>query len=83
MRSKRIALLVAIRLWDVRWAGVHIQVYCENEAVVTVIISGKTSDPFMRQILCSTWLSVSLQEFEIRAVHLPSATNRLLDYLSR
>ena len=78
-----IALLVAIRLWGSRWAGLRIQVFCDNEAVVAVINSGKTSDPFMGQILRNMWLSVSSHEFEIKAVHLPGATNRLPDYLSR
>ena len=59
------------------------QVYCDNTAVVTVINSGKTSDPLMGTILRNTWLKVSSQEFEIRAVHLPSITNRLAAYLSR
>lgn len=78
-----IALLVATRLWGSRWTGLRIQVFCDNEAVVAVINSGKTSDPFMGAILRNMWLSVSSQEFEIKAVHLPGATNRLPDYLSR
>ena len=77
------ALLVAIRLWGAQWPGFRIQVFCDNEAVVTVINSGKTSDPVMGQILRSTWLSVSGHEFEIREVHLLGASNRLPDYLSR
>ena len=78
-----LALLVAIRLWGARWAGLRVQVYCDNTAVVTVINSGKTSDPFMEKILRNAWLQISSQEFEIRAVHLPGETNRLADYLSR
>lgn len=78
-----LALLVAIRLWGARWAGLRVQVYCDNAAVVTVINSGKTSDPLMGTILRNTWLHVSSQEFEIRAVHLSGVTNRLADYLSR
>lgn len=54
-----IALLVAIRLWGSRWAGLRIQVFCNNEAVVAVINSGKTSDPHMGTILRNMWLSVS------------------------
>ena len=37
----------------------------------------------MGTILRNTWLQVSAQEFEIRAVHLPGVTNRLADYLPR
>lgn len=37
----------------------------------------------MGQILRNTWLSVSSQEFDIRAVHLPGVSNSLPDYLSR
>lgn len=78
-----LAFLVAIRLWGPLWAGLRVQVYCDNAAVVTVINSGKTSDSLMGTILRNTWLQVSAQEFEIRAVHLPGVTNRLADYLSR
>ena len=70
-----LALLVAIRLWGARWAGLRVQVYCDNAAVVTVINSGKTSDLLMGTILRNTWLHVSSQEFEIRAVHLSGVTN--------
>ena len=78
-----LAFLVAVRLWGALWAGLRVQVYCDNAAVVTVINSGKTSDSLMGTILRNTWLQVSAQEFEIRAVHLPGVTNRLADYLSR
>ena len=36
-----IALLVATRLWGSRWTSLRIQVFCDNEAVVAVINSGK------------------------------------------
>lgn len=78
-----LALLIAVRLWGARWAGLRVQVYCDNTAVVNVINSGKTSDPLMGKILRNAWLVISSQEFEIRAVHLPGVTNRLADYLSR
>ena len=74
--------MVATRLWGSRWTGLRIQVFCDNEAVVAVINSGKTSELFMGTILRNMWPSVSSQEFEIKAVHLLGATNRLPDYLS-
>ena len=38
---KFIALLLATRLWGSRWTGLRIQIFCDNEAVVAVINSGK------------------------------------------
>jgi len=58
-----LALLTAVRLWGLRWAGLRVQVYCDNTAVVNVINSGKTSDLLMGKILRNTWLVISSQEF--------------------
>ena len=74
---------MAVRLWGSRWAGLRIQVFCDNESVVAVINSGITKDLKMGKILRNAWLAISTYEFELRAVHLSEASNRHADLLSR
>lgn len=78
-----IAILVATRLWGSEWTGLRIRVYCDNEAIVTVLNSGKTKDPLLGRCLRNIWLCSSLHEFELTALHLPGVSNRAADYLSR
>jgi len=78
-----LVIMVAVRLWGHLWSGQHIQVFCDNEAVVTVLISGRTKDPVLAQCLREIWFSTAQAHFELRAVHLTSKDNRVADYLSR
>lgn len=78
-----IAIIIALRLWGSEWRGLRIRVYCDNEAIVTVLNSGKTKDTLLGRCLRNVWLCTSLNEFELTAVHLPGISNRAADYLSR
>ena len=42
-----LAILVAVRLWGSAWKGLRLTVFCDNEAVVQVLNSGKTREPFL------------------------------------
>lgn len=78
-----IAIIIALRLWGSEWRGLGIRVYCDNEAIVTVLNSGRTKDTLLGRCLRNVWLCTSLNEFELTAVHLPGISNRAADYLSR
>ena len=78
-----LAVLVGVRVWGSRCQGMRIQIYCDNEAAVKVINSGKTRDSFLASCLRELWLEVSTYGFELRAVHLPGEENRVADWLSR
>ena len=78
-----LAMLVAIRLWGSAWKGQRLTVFCDNEAVVQVLNSGKTRDALLGKLLRNIWLVSSTHEFELRAVHLPGIENRVADLLSR
>ena len=60
-----------------------VQIFCDNEAVVTVINSSKTKDPFLATCIREIWFEVAKNGFELRAVHLPGEENRVPDWLSR
>ena len=63
--------------------GMKVQIFCDNEAVVTVINSSKTRDPFLATCIRELWLEVARNAFELRAIHLPGEENRVPDWLSR
>ena len=42
-----INILIAIRLFKFQWASKKVLIRCDNEAVVTVLKSGKTRDPYL------------------------------------
>ena len=66
-----LAVILAVRVWGKNFAGMRVQIYCDNEAVVQVINSSKTRDPFLGSCLRELWLVVSKYGFELRAIHLP------------
>lgn len=78
-----LAILVAMCLWGSAWKGQHLTVFCDNEAVVRVLNSGKTRDPLLGKLLHNIWLVSCTHEFDLRAVHLPGVENRVADLLSR
>ena len=78
-----LTVMVTLKIWGSGWKGVRFKIFCDNEASVTVLNSGRTRDPFMqacvREIL---WLCSTFQ-CEIRACHLEGSKNRIPDLLSR
>ena len=77
------AVLIGVRIWGHLCTGMKVQIYCDNEAAVSVINSGKTKDEFMGSCIRELWLVVAKFGFELRAVHLPGVENRVADWLSR
>lgn len=78
-----LTIVVALKLWGARWAGLRITVRCDNEAAVTVVNTGRCRNPFMNSCLREICYFAAIYEFEIRAVHVPGVSNHLADLLSR
>ena len=78
-----LVVMVGVRLWGHHWQGRRIQLFWDNEAVVSVINTGRTRDPVLATCLREIWLQATQGEFELRAVHLSSQANRTADFLSR
>ena len=77
------AVVVALKTWCNKWHGRKITIHCDNEAVCCVINSGKTRDNVLLSCLREITYIACTHEFELRAIHLSSAENRLADWLSR
>lgn len=64
-----LVIMVAVRLRGQLWSGQRIQVFCDNEVVVTVLNS------VLAQCLREIWFSTAQAQFGLCAVHLTSEDN--------
>ena len=78
-----LTIIVALKLWGLRWSGLRLTVRCNNEVVVTVLNTGRCRNSFLNSCLRELCYLAAIHEFEIRAVHVPGVSNRYADILSR
>ena len=48
--------LVALKVWHVQWAGLNVMIKCDNQAVVSVLATGRTRDQTPMQEIFSRGL---------------------------
>ena len=78
-----LSIIVCLKLWGKNFKGQRIVVYCDNQSVCQIINSGKSKSEILQDSLREICFLASCYEFELRAIHLSSAENRLSDVLSR
>ena len=78
-----LAVVVAVKIWGSQLGRAKVRVYCDNDATVQVINSGKSRDAFMQRCLREICYLTAKAQCVVRAVHLPGVQNRLPDLLSR
>ena len=76
-------ILVALKLFGQTWRGNRVLIKCDNEAVVSVLRSGKARDPFLGACARNIWYLAALQDVEMQYVHVLGRNNRKADLLSR
>ena len=76
-------LLVAVRKWKNCWAHSKVKVHCDNMAVVQVVGSGKTKDPYLAACLRNLWLLTATHDIELIVEHIQGKKNVVADLLSR
>ena len=72
-------IVVAVKFWAPVLQHQRFIISCDNEAAVTVINSGSTRDPFMQRCLRELWFLSAINDFDIRAWHIPGEHNSLAD----
>ena len=77
------AIIICLKLWGEHFKGKRIQMFCDNQAVCTVVNQGKSKCEVLQDCLREIAFLAAKNEFQIRLVHLDSASNRLADHLSR
>ena len=76
-------ILLALRLWSHHFSHSHVIIYCDNEAVVQVIQTGKSKDMFLNQTLRNIWLLCSSWDIDLELRHILGHNNSIADHLSR
>ena len=76
-------ILVAVKLFAKEWQKKKICVKCDNMAVVQVLSSGRTKDPFLGACARNIWLIASTNDIDLGYVHIKGKLNCVADLLSR
>ena len=78
-----INILVVIKVFGHMWHRQLILVKCDNDAVVQVLKSGRTRDPFLATCARNIWQEAAIRDIELRYVHIMGKQNKVADLLSR
>ena len=62
-------ILVALRLFATFWSWKPILVRCDNQAVVSILNTGKTRDPFWAACARNIWLVTAQADVEVVNTH--------------
>ena len=81
--TEMINILVALKVWHKQWSGHKVLVKCDNQAVVSVLSTGKTRDSTLRKYTRNIFLWLSAFNINIMVVHVPGKLNPVADLLSR
>lgn len=76
-------IVVATRLWSHSWTGLKVEVYCDNEAGVWVLRSGRSRDTFLLDCAREISALMTRYDFSIIPVHIEGHKNTIADSLSR
>ena len=76
-------ILVAVRVWENVWKHQHILIKCDNQAVVSVLNSGKTQDLTLAAIARNIMMEISEQDIDLQVIHILRVENKIADLLSR
>ena len=75
-------ILVALKIWHIQWAGLKVWIQCDNQAVVSVLNTGKTRHRVMAKYARNVFLWLSAFNIDIQVVHIPGKMNPVADIWS-
>ena len=78
-----LAVVVCLKVWGAEIKGKRVLMLCDNEAVVSVLGTGKARDRFLQAAMREVVYLLALAEAELRVQYVRSSSNKLPDYLSR
>ena len=78
-----INIVVALKLFKDLWAGQKILIRCDNEAVVTVLKTGCTKEPFLGACARNVWFLAACFDINLQYEHVRGIHNTTADLLSR
>ena len=76
-------ILLAVRLFSSLWLGRKVLIKCDNNAVVTILRTGKSRDPFLSACARNIWYCSSTHDIDIDYVHIRGSDTKVADLFSR
>ena len=76
-------ILIAVRLFKHQWASHKVLIRCDNQAVVSVLRSGKTRDPYLAACARNIWYASTTYDIDLQYAHIRGTDNKIADVLSR
>ena len=76
-------IFLAMRLFANIWSSKKVLINCDNQAVVTVLMTGKTRDAFLAAGARNIWYITAIHDMEVQYKHVSGASSQVADTLSR
>ena len=83
MHLEMVSILITIRLFKLQWTLRRVLICCDNDAVVTVLKTGKTPDPYLAACSCNIWYSSALCDIYLQYAHIRAVDNKVPNILPR
>ena len=78
-----INIMVILKLFCKYWAKQSVRLFCDNIAVVQVLQSGSTLDPYLAAYARNVWLLGAKYDIDLTYVCISGKRNKTADLLSR
>ena len=69
VQLEMVNILLAVKLFQAHWSGRNVLIKCNNEAVVSVLRSGKTKDAYLGACTRDIWYVCALADIDGHYVH--------------
>ena len=76
-------VVVALKVWAAMWANKWIHIYCDNHAVLDVLIYGGTRDPVLSTNARNVWLLTAMFNISLVVSHIKGLDNQIADFTHR
>ena len=78
-----LALIVGLKVWKQKIRNKHFLVYCDNQATVEIINTGRAKNEFARECLREICYITATANAMVKVVHQRGTENKIADFLSR
>ena len=76
-------MMVVFCMWGSAWSNKKIRIHCDNTAVVSILSSGRSKDPFLSTCAQTLWLIKAIFNICVVVVPIPGHENVYADTLSQ
>ena len=76
-------ILVALRVWSHQWAASKILLKYDNQAVLSVLNSGRIQDSTFGAMARNISMLLAIHDIELQVIHILGSDNKVADLLSR